>query len=137
MDMLAIGQDILSKQPYSMLVGAELTAFSPGHAEITLDLGDQHTQHHGFTHGGVLAYLADIALTFAGGSVLQDVLTLELKINYLRPAVGQKLVARAEVLSHGKSQAVTRCDIFSVDEGVEKLCAAAQGTIAKRPAAPK
>ena len=57
-------------------------------------------------------------------------LTSEYKINYLRPASGRTLVARASVIHAGKRQAVCRCAIFAVDAGGgETLCAAAQGTI--------
>lgn len=82
-------------------------------------------------HGGVLSYLADNALTYAGGTaLLQPVVTSEFKINYLRPAVGQRLVARAHAVHTGRSQAVCRCDVWVVKDGEEKLCAVAQGTIA-------
>jgi uncharacterized protein (TIGR00369 family) len=63
------------------------------------------------------------------------VVTSEFKINYLRPAVGERLLARAEAVHHGKSQAVCRCEVFAVQGGQEKLCAVAQGTIAALPAA--
>ena len=67
-----------------------------------------------------------------GGSVLGPaVVTSEFKINYVRPAKGDFLSARASVIHHGKRQAVCRCDVFSGDEGVDALCATAQGTIAK------
>lgn len=132
-DILKLGQQILASQPFSELLGTRITSFETGRVELELDLDTRLQQQHGFAHGGVVAYLADNALTFAGGSVLGDVLTLEIKLNYLRPALGPKLVARAEALSSGKSQAVCRCDIFSVDGDEEKLCAAAQGTIALRP----
>ena len=83
-------------------------------------------------HGGVLSYAADNALTFAGGSALgPQVVTAEYKINYLRPASGQSLVALAEVVYAGKSQAVCRCDLFFLKDGQETLCATAQGTIAR------
>lgn len=135
-DMLAYGQKVLSDQPFSVLVGAELTAFTQGHATIEVPLEDKLKQQYGFAHGGVLAYLADNALTFAGGSVVDNVLTLEMKINYMRPATGERLIARAEVLSSGRTQAVCQCRIFAVTAGEEKLCAAAQGTVmaAQKPA---
>jgi uncharacterized protein (TIGR00369 family) len=57
------------------------------------------------------------------------VVTSEYKINYLRPALGESLIARATVLYAGKSQAVCRCDVLAVTAGAEKLCATAQGTI--------
>lgn len=133
--MLDAARAVLAAQPFSKLLGAELSAFASGSAEITLEISDELKQQHGFVHGGVLAYLADNALTFAGGSVLGNVLTSEIKLNYTRPAIGTRLVARANVVSAGKSQAVCRCDIFAVKDGEEKLCAAAQGTIAAVPQA--
>lgn len=133
--MLAAGKDSLSRQGFSTLVGAELTEFSPGRAELRLPVREDLKQQHGFVHGGVLAYLADNALTFAGGSMLTGpIVTSEMKINYTRPAVGELLIARAVAISAGKTQAVARCDVFVLRDGEEKLCAAAQGTIAAIPA---
>jgi uncharacterized protein (TIGR00369 family) len=129
--MLQFGRAILEAQPFSRLLGAELIAFEQGKAELGLGLKPDHLQQHGFAHGGVVSYLADNALTFAGGSVLGDSVTLEYKINYLRPAIGQRLVARARVTGSGKSQAVCHCDVFVVVDGNEKMCATAQGTIRK------
>jgi len=89
-------------------------------------------QQHGFVHGGVISYAADNALTYAGGSALgPGVVTSEFKINYLRPAKGDFIVARATVIHAGKNQAVCRCDVYVSSEGSESLCATAQGTIAR------
>jgi len=129
MDILEFGKGILAQQPFSVLLGAELTRFEQGLAEIQLPLRTDLKQQHGFAHGGVVSYLADNALTYAGGSVLGQVLTLEMKINYTRPAIGEQLIARAEVESHGKRQAVCSCRVFAVKDGEEKLCALAQGTV--------
>ena len=129
-DLLAFGRSVFAAQPFSRHIGAELVALAPGSAEIALALAPHHLQQHGAAHGGVVSYLADNALTFAGGSVLGDSLTLEFKINYLRPAVGDALVARASVVHAGRNQAVCRCDIFAVSGEEERLCATAQGTIA-------
>ena len=52
------------------------------------------------------------------------------------PAERHRVVARAEAVHTGKSQAVCRCDVFVLKDGEEKLCAVAQGTIAALPAAP-
>lgn len=138
-DLLQFGRRILAEQPFSVLLGTELTAFAPGRAELTLAVRREHQQQHGFVHGGVVSYLADNALTYAGGSVLPQpgVVTSEYKINYLRPAIGQTLVARASVQYAGRTQAVCRCDVFAVNQGEEKLCAMAQGTIVPLGAAPE
>jgi uncharacterized protein (TIGR00369 family) len=131
-DLLRLGKQILASQPFNALVGAELTGFSPGWVELTIPITPQLKQQHGFVHGGVISYAVDNALTFAGGSVLGPaVVTSEYKINYLRPATGSVLIARAKVIYSSKTQAVCCCDVFVISEGNENLCAVSQGTIAR------
>lgn len=92
---------------------------------------DRVKQQSGFVHGGVLSYAADNALTFVGGAALGEaVVTSEFKINYLRPATGDALVARSRAAYAGRSQAVCQCEVFAASNGGERLCAVAQGTIA-------
>lgn len=130
--LLQLGKQVLASQPFSTLVGAELTAFLSGQAELTIPITPPLKQQHGFVHGGVISYAADNALTFAGGSVLGPaVVTSEYKINYLKPTMGTALIARATVLYSSKPQAVCHCEVFVVADGKEDLCAVAQGTIAR------
>jgi uncharacterized protein (TIGR00369 family) len=132
-EMLALGQSILAAQPFSVLLGARLLAFAPGTAELELPVKPEFAQQLGYVHGGVISFLADNALTFVGGSVLgPEVLTAEYKVNYVRPAQGDRLIARAGVVASGGRQAVCRCDIFAVRDGQEYLCATALGTIVAR-----
>ena len=127
---LARGIGILESQSFSVTLGTVITALSDDGAQLELPITPSLLQQHGFVHGGVVSYLADNALTFAGGHWLSGrVVTSEFKINYVRPAIGDRLIARAHAVAHGRTQAVARCDIFAVADGVEKLCAAAQGTI--------
>jgi uncharacterized protein (TIGR00369 family) len=129
-DDLSLARHVLAAQPFSALLGAEITRFGDGQVELRIAVTDRLRQQHGFVHGGVLSYAADNALTFAGGSALGPaVVTAEFKINYLRPARGDLLIAKATVLHAGKRQAVCRCDVISVSDGHESLCALAQGTI--------
>jgi uncharacterized protein (TIGR00369 family) len=131
-DMLTWGRQVLASQPFSVLLGAELLCFSKGSAELRIPVRSDLKQQHGFVHGGVISYAADNALTYAGGSALDaGVVTSEFKINYLRPAMGEFLVARASVIHAGKNQAVCRCEVYISDKGVESLCASAQGTVAR------
>jgi len=131
-ELLQFGKEVLASQPFSKLVGAQLTTFLPGHVELTVKITPQLKQQHGFVHGGVISYAADNALTFVGGSVLgPGVVTSEYKINYLRPAIGSDLIARATVVSSSRTQAVCRCDLYVVGEDKEELCAVSQGTIAR------
>ncbi|MBF5053914.1 hypothetical protein ISO4_02516 [Alcanivorax venustensis ISO4] len=129
-DMQALGERVLAAQPFSRFLGARLDRFVEGEAQLSLALRPEFLQQHGRPHGGILSYLADNALTFAGGSLYGDGLTLEFKINYTKAAQGDTLVARARVESSGRQAAVCRCDLFSVaEDGSETLCAVAQGTI--------
>ncbi len=130
-DLIPMGQAVLAAQPFSQLLGVELIKFTTEETELRLPIRAGHMQHVGFVHGGVLSSLADIALTFAGAAALGGtaIITSELKINYVRPALGGTLIARATALNAGRSQSVVRCEIYTLQDGVEKLCAAAQGTI--------
>ena len=129
-DNLSFGQQALQSQPFSRLLGAQLTGFDGKQAEIMLPITPDLLQQHGYVHGGVLSYLADNTLTFAGGLALGPaVLTAEYSIHYLKPAHGDKLVARATVISAGRRQAVCQCEVWCVSDGSEELCATAVGTI--------
>ncbi len=133
-DIYAVARQIFAAQPFTVLLGAELTGMGEDWAEITLTVRPELRQQHGFAHGGVISYLADNALTFAGGiSLGGDALTSEFKINYVRPAKGETLIARAEALSVGRRQAVCQCLIHAISDGERTLTAIAQGTITARP----
>jgi len=121
-----LARGIFLSQPFSQYLGAELVNVGDGSADISLIIRELHTQQHGFVHGGVISYLADNALTFAGGLALGgDALTSEFKINFLRPAKGSTLRAKAWTLGKGKRQAVCQCKVVCD----EILVAIAQGTI--------
>jgi uncharacterized protein (TIGR00369 family) len=128
--MMELGRAVLAAQPFSVHLGTELVALEPGKAELAIAVAPHLEQQNGFVHGGIVSYLVDNALTFAGGSVLgANVLTQEFKMSYLRPAKGERLLARATVLSNSKRQAVCRCDVFVVNGDDETLCATSLGTI--------
>ncbi len=128
-ELFESGRSALTNQAFSALLGTELEELEAGTAVLSLAIREDLKQQHGFVHGGVISYLADNALTFAGGSVLGDSVTSEYKINYLRPALGRKLIARASVVSSGRSQAVCHCTVIATGEAGESTVAVAQGTI--------
>jgi uncharacterized protein (TIGR00369 family) len=135
-DILEIGRGILNAQPFSRLLGTEMSRYADGEVELRLPMTEALKQQHGFAHGGVIGYLADNAMTFAAGlSMGGGVLTAEIKLNLMRPGVGDMLIARAKTLSFGRTQGVARCEVYAVDNGTETLCAAGQGTVlrARKP----
>ena len=115
------------------LIGAELTSVDPGLIEITLPYRTDLTQQHGYLHAGVVTTIADSACGYAAYSLMPagtEVLSVEFKINLLRPAKGEHFLARAEVIKPGRMLTVVRADVFGISEGKEReLVATMQGTM--------
>ncbi len=130
-NFLEQGRVILNSQPFSKLMGTELTAIDQGMTELKLPIQETFFQNYGFVHGGVISYLADNCLTFAGATILGHSVTSEYKINYLIPAKGTELVAKASVISFTLRQAVCECKVFANKNSSSTLVAVAQGTIVK------
>ncbi|OLL27957.1 thioesterase [Burkholderia sp. SRS-W-2-2016] len=129
-DLLDRARGALHAQPFSMLLGAELMHTAGNELTLCLPIRDELRQQHGFVHGGVISYLADNALTFAGAlSLGPKVVTGEYKINYLRPAMNGTLLARASVIHAGRNQATCQCSVYVMEGNREKLVAVAQGTV--------
>ncbi|XOV79514.1 MAG: PaaI family thioesterase [Aestuariibacter sp.] len=125
------GREVLNSQAFSRMMEAELDTLSPGKAEMSLNIKYDYKQSYGFVHGGVISYMADNCLTFAGATYLGNCVTSEFKINYLFPAIGERLIATASVISHTWRQAVCECRLSVERQGQRSLVAAAQGTIVK------
>ena len=92
-----------------------LDKVAEGLCETSLVVQERLRQQHGFVHGGVIATLADHTAGGAARSVsgVKDVLTVEFKINYLRPATGDRLRCTATVLRAGKTAIVAEALVFS------------------------
>jgi acyl-coenzyme A thioesterase PaaI-like protein len=58
------------------------------------------------------------------------VLSVEFKINLLRPARGERLICRAEVLKSGRRFSVVESEVSCVDDGEERLVSKMIATIA-------
>ncbi|WP_024801470.1 PaaI family thioesterase [Nocardia sp. BMG51109] len=121
---------ILAAQPFSRLLGAEIGDYDEDGVTLVIPIRPELGQQFGFVHGGVLAYAADNALTYAAALALgPNVLTGGFTITYLRPARGARLRARARVTGATRRQAVCQCEIHAEDEdGESVLVAVAQGT---------
>ena len=129
-------QDIktsFSKQTIMSLIGAELTRVEPGVVEITLPYRADLAQQHGYLHAGIVTTIADSACGYAAYSLMppdSEVLSVEFKVNLLRPAQGAKFVAIAEVIKSGKTLTVVRADVFGVDHDDQRqLVATMLGTM--------
>jgi len=96
----------------------------PGYVEISIDWKEDLGQYSGFLHAGVVATLIDTACGFAAASMAgTGLLASHFSVNCLRPAVGEKFVAKARVIKPGKSQYFTAGELFSIDKGDSRLVA--------------
>ena len=123
---------IFNKAAFVQMLGIRLTGVGPGWCETMMDIVPMHLQQDGFVHAGMLATIADHTAGAAAGSLIaegQTVLSVEYKINLLRPAVGQSLRGRADVIRGGRRIIVVDSDVFARRDGEEKLVAKAIVTL--------
>src|SRR5215207_1356883 len=122
-----------AKQKIMGLIGAELTRVEPGVVEITLPYRTDLAQQHGYLHAGIVTTIADSACGYAAYSLMppkSEVLSVEFKVNLLRPAKGEMFSAVAEVVKSGKTLTVVRADVFGMDhQGQRELIATMLGTM--------
>ncbi len=119
-------------------LGATMTHLAPGLCTLELPFCDAVSQQQGFFHGGIIGALADSAGGYAAFSLMPpggEILTLEYKINFLRPGAGERLVAAGTVLRAGRTVTITRVDVTIVQPSRSVLCAAMQQSVMAAPAA--
>lgn len=126
-------QEIFDRAAFIKEVGIEVSGIGPGWCETTLDVRPRHLQQDDFVHAGVLATMADHTAGGAAGSIVKEdqvVLSVEFKINLLRPATGETLRCRADLLRAGRTLIVAESEVFARTGGAEKLVAKATVTLA-------
>jgi len=122
-----------AKQTIMSLIGAELSRVEPGVVEIRLPYRPDLAQQHGYLHAGIVTTIADSACGYAAYSLMppeSEVLSVEFKVNLLRPAKGEVFLAVAEVVKSGRTLTVVRADVFGLDHGGRReLVATMLGTM--------
>jgi len=121
-----------AEQSIMQVIGAELARLEPGVVEISLPYRRDLTQQDGYLHAGIITTIADSAAGYAAYSLMpagSGVLSVEFKVNLLRPAQGERFVARAEVIKPGKTLTVVRADVFGIQGKERTLVATLLGTM--------
>ncbi len=135
MNALQMIQKINAMAEFNRWCGIEVTVAEAGTVEIQMPWRSEVGQYSGFLHAGLIGTLIDTACGFAAATVAgPHLLAANFSVNCLRPAQGQKFIARARVVKPGKSQVFTSCELFAVDAGVEKLVANGQTLLTVVPA---
>jgi uncharacterized protein (TIGR00369 family) len=105
---------VLRQIPFNNLLGMKLLALHSDGLTIECAIGPRLLNKARVLHGGVTAALVDAAVGIALHRHLGDgraITTVELKINYFRPAKKGKVFARAHLLRIGSTLCVGRVDI--------------------------
>ncbi|HEV2860941.1 MAG TPA: PaaI family thioesterase [Pyrinomonadaceae bacterium] len=127
-----------NRQALMRLIGATLGRVEAGAVDISLEYREDLTQQHGYLHAAVTTAIVDSACGYAALSLTpagSEVLSVEFKVNLLRPAVGERFVAQGRVLKPGRTLIVVRGDVLALADGQSKLISTMLATIIPRPRA--
>jgi len=121
-----------SRQGLINSLNGEITHISPGELYLTAPFDERFTQQDGFLHAGVVTTLMDSACGYAAYTLMPDdsrVLSVEVKVNFMSPAVGEKFRAEGRVVKSGKTISVCEGKFFALQDEGEKLVAIMQATM--------
>jgi uncharacterized protein (TIGR00369 family) len=120
------------RQAFMRTVGARLVSVEPGHVVIEWPFSSTLTQQHGFLHAGVVAAVADSACGYAALSLMPQgfgVLSVEFKVNLVKPAAGEHFRAVGKVIRAGRTLSVCSADVQAHQAGKQATIAIMQGTM--------
>jgi uncharacterized protein (TIGR00369 family) len=103
-----------------------------GYFQSRVDIQDHHRQQDGFIHAGVMATMADHSAGYSAFSIVPDdyqILTIEFKINFLRPAYGDALMCRSTVIREGSQIIISESEVSDIRKGEETPVAKALVTL--------
>lgn len=124
---------VFKKANYVHALGLQLVASGYGWCETELKVTEDHLQQHGFVHGGVLMAVADHTCGGAGSTTMphdKELITVENKVSFLRPATGSSIFCRADVLRSGKTLVFVEAEIFGLRNNERVLLCKASSTLA-------
>ena len=122
-DLLARIRALNASAAFNRWCGIEVVRAEPGAVEIAMPWREDAGQYAGFLHAGLQGALIDTACGFAAVTLVGRVLASHYAVNCLRPAVGERFIARARVVKPGRTQVFTTCELFAWKGGEEKLVA--------------
>ena len=100
--------------PLGETLGFWAEQLEAGSAVVSMDVDKRHANVLGVTHGGLSFVLADTAIGLAFLGFLADGevgITVEMKINFLRPVWCTRLRAEARTVHHGRRLSMMECDV--------------------------
>lgn len=113
---------IVNTCPYFELLSIKLMDVGVGYSSLEIDLANKHLQPYGMVHGGVFASIIDAAAFWSIYFGIEDpgagLTTVDLKLNYLEPAVSGKLFARGRQIKVGRTLGYAEAQVVDQSEKV-------------------
>ena len=118
---------------FNQLLGLKVTSLKPNLVRARIDMRPELVGHYGFNriHGGVISACLDnmgalAVMAAIGGRHMDEAPalrlhrfgklgTIDLRVDYLRPGIGEYFELRAEVMRLGSRVASTRMEFFGPD----------------------
>jgi len=117
-------------------IDARMTRILPGEVHIELPFSPNLTQQHGYIHAGLITSIVDSACGFAAYTLMpanSGVLTVEYKVNFLRPARGDKFLAVGRVIKPGRTLTICNGEVSAINGDDHRLVALMQATMMAVP----
>jgi uncharacterized protein (TIGR00369 family) len=114
--------------------GAELVLVEDGEVHIALPFSKHLAQQLGYLHAGAITSIVDNACGYAAltkSPPNHEIVTAEFKVNFMRPAMGERFLAIGKVQSAGKLLTVCTGEVraFAGDASSYKVVALMQATM--------
>ncbi len=88
-----------------------------GYFQSRVEIQDHHRQQDKFIHAGVMATMADHTAGYSAFTIVPEafqILTIEFKINFLRPAYGNALECESRVLREGRQVIISESEVYDI-----------------------
>jgi uncharacterized protein (TIGR00369 family) len=117
---------------FTHAASVQVLSVEPGIVSMRMPRKPELLQFNGFFHGGAVAGLADHAAGAAATTALPQgriAVTVDLHVNFLKPAAGSCITANAKAVSVGSTLCVVMVEITADSEGSSVVCAIATATL--------
>jgi len=98
---------IINSSPYFQLLSMKIREIGVGYSILDIDFDKKHRQPFGIVHGGVFASIIESVTSWAIFYGIEDenggLTTIDLKLNYLAPAVSGNAIAKGTQIKLGRT----------------------------------
>ncbi len=112
--------------------GLKVLRVDNGFFESEATISENHRTQDNFIHAGLMATMADHTAGYSAFTTVSEdyrILTVEFKLNFLKPAFGNAVRCRSRVINRGRQIILSESEVFDVRDNGEKLVAKGMVTL--------